>query len=180
MAGPAPLACRAVEADTDGPDVEALFERAAVPVYRELIRLCGGDRQRADDLRQDTFERATRHLRRHPTAEVDVGWMVTVARSAFLDQIRKGRRESRLRDRFLAATRVEDAVEPDWDAFAPGDALTLLGRLTDEQRAALVLFHLHDQPIDQVAQALGRSVRATESLLVRGRQRLRSLAGSAA
>ena len=47
--------------------------------------------------------------------------------------------------------------------------------LSDEQRAALVLFHLHDQPIAAVADQLGPSVRATESLLVRARQRLRAL-----
>lgn len=154
--------------------LEARFEAAATPVYRELIRLCGGDRSRAEDLRQDTFERAARHLDRHPDREVGVGWFVTVARSAFIDQMRRDRRESRLRSR-LTALAHPDQSEPDWDRVEAGDALALLGRLTDEQRAALVLFHLHGFPIAEVAAQLGRSVRATESLLVRARHRLRAL-----
>ena len=74
-------------------DLGASFEAAAVPVYRELIRLCGGDRDRAEELRQDTFERAARHLDRHPDRQVGTGWFVTVARSAFIDQIRRDRRD---------------------------------------------------------------------------------------
>ncbi|MFV0523163.1 MAG: RNA polymerase sigma factor [Acidimicrobiales bacterium] len=150
------------------------FAEAEVAVYRELIRLCGGDRARAEDLRQDTFERAARHLRRHPDREVTTGWFVTVARSAFIDDIRRERRDLRLRER-LATLARRDSTEPDWDRVAAGDALALLGRLTDEQRAALVLFHLHGLSIAEVGAELGRGVRATESLLVRARKRLRVL-----
>ena len=50
------------------------FGAAAVPVHRELLRLCGGDRARAEDLVQDTFERAARHLGRNPDRSVAVGW----------------------------------------------------------------------------------------------------------
>lgn len=156
-----------------------VFDRASVAVYQELIRLCGGDRARAEDLRQDTFERAARHLERHPDREVEVGWFIVVARSVFLDQMRRTRREIRLRERLLALPSAA-STEPDWDAIGAGDALQLLGRLTDEQRAALILFHLQGMPIAEVAQAINRSVRATESLLVRGRRRLRSLVEEAA
>ena len=85
------------------------------------------------------------------------------------------RRDARLSDRLGRSARGSDVVEPDWDAIDAGTALRLLGALSDEQRAALVLFHLHDQPIAAVADQLERSVRATESLLVRARQRLRAL-----
>lgn len=153
---------------------EDRFEAAATPVYRELIRLCGGDRSRAEDLRQDTFERAARHLQRYPEREVGVGWFVTVARSAFIDQMRREGRDSRLRERLGALAR-RDAIEPDWDQVTAGNALAMLGRLNDEQRAALVLFHLHGFPIAEVAKQIDRSVRATESLLVRARHRLRDL-----
>lgn len=167
------------EGDRSGrPDLDRHFEAASVPVYRELIRLCGGDRDRAEELRQDTFERAARHLERHPDRIVGTGWFVTVARSAFIDQMRRDRRDRRLRER-VAALAHRDTVEPDWDGVAADDALALLGRLNDEQRAALVLYHLHDLPIAEVAVQLGRSVRATESLLVRARRRLRDLVQAA-
>lgn len=168
-AAPAPSSAREGTATTDH-----RFEQAAVPVYRELVRLCGGDRTRAEDLRQDTFERAARHLERHPGREVTTGWFVTVARTVFLDQMRRDGRDRRLLDRLTTLAR-RDTTEPDWDRIAGSDALALLGRLTDEQRAALVLFHLHGLPAADVAAQLGRSVRATESLLVRARHRLRAL-----
>ena len=47
--------------------------------------------------------------------------------------------------------------------------------LPDDQRTALVLRYVDDLAIADVAELLGRSVRATESLLARGRAGLRSL-----
>ena len=51
--------------------------------------------------------------------------------------------------------------------------LASLNALPALQRAALGLRYLDDLPVPEVARLLGRSVHATESLLVRGREGLR-------
>lgn len=48
-----------------------------------------------------------------------------------------------------------------------------LARLPGQQRAALTLRYLDDLPVTEVAAHLGRSLHATETLLVRARAALR-------
>jgi len=56
----------------------------------------------------------------------------------------------------------------------PSGATQALARLSDDQRAALVLRYVDDMSVRDVARMLGRGVRATESLLVRARESLRT------
>jgi RNA polymerase sigma-70 factor (ECF subfamily) len=49
----------------------------------------------------------------------------------------------------------------------------VLARLAPQHRAALVLRHVDDLPVPQVAAALGRTVHATEALLSRARTAFR-------
>jgi RNA polymerase sigma-70 factor, ECF subfamily len=157
-------------------NVEGLCREGTGPVFRELLRLTGGDRPRAEDLTQETFVRALRQYRSGDQPELTVGWLIVVARRLFIDQIRKQRREARAIDR-LRVGRVRSS-EPDWDAINATEALRLLAVLDDESRAAIVLRYIHDLPVAEIAQLLDRSVRATESTLVRARQRLARVAGS--
>ena len=52
-------------------------------------------------------------------------------------------------------------------------AVALLRGLPGDQRTALALRYVEDLAVAEVASAMGRSVRATESLLARARQALR-------
>lgn len=49
-----------------------------------------------------------------------------------------------------------------------------LGRLTAMQRAVLILHYADGMPVREVAQEIGRSESATESLLTRAREALRA------
>jgi RNA polymerase sigma factor (sigma-70 family) len=69
---------------------------------------------------------------------------------------------------------IEPAWQPDWDRLLDGGkARETLARLAPQHRAALTLRYLDDLPVRKVAQHLGRSVHATESLLVRARHAFR-------
>lgn len=59
---------------------------------------------------------------------------------------------------------------------AGGDATAALAALTPEHRTVLVLRYVDDLPVGDIARIVGRSVRATESLLVRARAALRDSA----
>jgi RNA polymerase sigma-70 factor (ECF subfamily) len=84
-------------------------------------------------------------------------------------------RRSKREERRLAPVDSEVMTEPDWDAIIGGDALRLLGRLSDEHRAALILRYVDDLTVADVATQLRRSVAATESLLARARRHLARL-----
>ena len=57
----------------------------------------------------------------------------------------------------------------------PRRTIAALARLPDDQRVALILRYVDDLTVADVANELGRSVRATESLLVRARRTLRAV-----
>ena len=59
-------------------------------------------------------------------------------------------------------------------AFGRGDVQAVLDRLTSPHRAALTLRYLDDLPVPEVAALLGRTVHATEALLVRARTAFRT------
>jgi RNA polymerase sigma-70 factor, ECF subfamily len=70
--------------------------------------------------------------------------------------------------------------DPLSEVMGRDEAVRVLSKMSDEHRAVLVLRYLYDLPVDEVAEMLDRSRRATESLLVRARQRLAVLIGDTA
>ncbi|MCU1400883.1 MAG: polymerase subunit sigma-24 [Acidimicrobiales bacterium] len=155
---------RAVLTDAE---VLAFYDRVSDDVYRYASRLVGGNRSRADDLVQDTFLTLVRQVRAGRDEPVDVGWAITTCRSRFLDQLRRGDRAERTQRRAFER-------RGSTDVDAPTPAMEALSRLGDAQRAALVLRYIDDMTVVDVAAALGRTVHATESLLVRAREALRT------
>jgi RNA polymerase sigma-70 factor (ECF subfamily) len=70
--------------------------------------------------------------------------------------------------------RRSEGQEDPWEERLDADAAyRALSRLSGPQRAALVLRYLDSLPVAEVAEHLGRSLHATETLLVRARGALR-------
>lgn len=149
-----------------------VYDDAARQVYRYLYRLCGGQAALAEDLTQETFMTALGRFKDGRGGEVTAPWLMGVARHKLLEHHRRaGREERRLR---LVFSRADDdgsaAVERE---LSHDEAIALLQRLPGDQRTALALRYMEDLAVADVASAMGRSVRATESLLARARSALR-------
>jgi RNA polymerase sigma-70 factor, ECF subfamily len=143
-------------------------------VYGYLLPRCGST-VLAEDLTAETFMAAVAAVKRGRVgaAEVTVAWLVGVARHKLADHWRRTAREQR----GLAAVAVlaEEAGDP-WDQHLDVQvAHAALARLPWPQRAALTLRYLDGLPVAEVAACLGRSVHATETLLVRARSALRRI-----
>ena len=149
------------------------FVRAAEDVHRYVSRLTGGDVQLTEDIVQETFIALLRHQREGRDATMHVGWLMTAARSRFIDHVRSRNRE-KLRIEHAAAG-VGDVQEPDYSAVSADQARWMLASLPEQERLALALHSVDGLSIGEVAQTIGRSVEATTSLLARARRRLRTL-----
>jgi RNA polymerase sigma-70 factor (ECF subfamily) len=143
-----------------------------VPRLRRYARALTGDPTRADDLVQDTLERAlTRgHLWRRDS---DLrAWLFTIMHNQFVNRVRAS---DALRD----AADIADFVLA--DPGGPGDAAVLmdleaaLARLPDEQREVLLLIGLEELSYQEAATVLGVPIGTVMSRLSRGRERLRRL-----
>jgi RNA polymerase sigma factor (sigma-70 family) len=142
----------------------ACYRATFADVYRYAAMLCGADRAAAEDLVQDVYIGALQAAKRGAVREVSVGYLTVAARHRFLDRVRSAVREER---RLRLVTSVEPADEV---RAVP----TLLADLPDRERTAMVLRHVDDMTVAQVAEAMGVTVQAAESLLARAARRLRN------
>jgi RNA polymerase sigma-70 factor (ECF subfamily) len=151
-----------------------LYEETLDDVYRYASRLTGGDRVRTDELVQETYLGVMRRLGSETATSVEPtrAYLIVACRNRFLDQLRSERRRRRREQRAATTDRAIDPIDTtDLDG---GRATTALGSLSDARRAALVLRYVDDLTVAQVADELGRSLSATESLLARARNELRA------
>jgi len=149
----------------------AVYDRALPVVYGYFVRRCG-DRGTAEDLTSETFLAAMDAARNDNPPPIGMPWLLGVARHKLADHYR------RRRDRFtvpLAELREPvDAADDDWDAELDRlVAESVLARLSESHRMVLVLRYMDDCSVPECAELIGRTVHATEALLVRARRAFR-------
>ena len=156
-------------------EVLLIYDRTAPELYRYASRLTGGDRPQTQDLVQDTNVHLIQRVRdgRVDPEQIEIGWLVQSCRQRYLEQVRRQRRR-RTREQRAGSLRITTKEE----MSAGGDAMAALAALTPEHRTVLVLRYVDDLPVSDIAPIVGRSIRATESLLVRARAALRDSAAT--
>jgi RNA polymerase sigma-70 factor (ECF subfamily) len=144
----------------------AFYDHALPQVYGYLSARCGGVAV-AEDLTAETFLALVDAARRPEPVPMTVPWLIGVARHKLVDHWRReARDERRLQLLTGAAPPFEDPWEAEIDAAAAHEILQVLA---PQYRAALTLRYLDDLPVATVAALLGRTVQATEAVLVRAR-----------
>ena len=153
-------------------DPGALLE-PLIPALRRYAYALLRDHAAADDLVQDTLERAlSRWLLRRPDGELRA-WLFTILRNLHIDACRQDRRrgahvEIDEADHRATAARQETALEA-------RDVLAALEQLPEEQKSLLLLIGVEDFSYDEAARILGVPIGTVMSRLSRARQRLRSI-----
>jgi RNA polymerase sigma-70 factor, ECF subfamily len=156
------------------PDQAALIEPHIAGLRRFARALLRGDRDGADDLVQDSLERALSrwHLRRHEASLR--GWLYTILYNRFLSDIGRRKRMG-LYDRLGEVG--EDALPGveggQHRALEHRDLVRAFATLPEEQRAVLLLVAVEDLSYEEAARVLGVPVGTVMSRLSRGRERLR-------
>jgi RNA polymerase sigma-70 factor, ECF subfamily len=148
----------------------AIYHRALPQVYGYLLPRCGSV-VIAEDLTAEAFMAAVAAMQQGAAPDVDVAWLIGVARHKLVDHWRRQGRDERSR---TLIGHTEPDVEDPWEEVL--DSVTLhdaLAELNGSQRAALTLRYLDGLRVREVAEYLGRSVHATETLLVRAKAALR-------
>nr|WP_207064558.1 RNA polymerase sigma factor [Niveibacterium umoris] len=144
---------------------------AEIPRLRRYGRALTGDRARADDLVQDTLERALQHREKWAGGSARA-WLFTLMHRIWLNQVRRPQADS-LDDGDLAPDQPVAALQDRW-----GDSRDLeqaLARLPDEQREVLLLVALEEFSYEEAAEVLGIPVGTVMSRLFRARERLRRM-----
>jgi RNA polymerase sigma-70 factor (ECF subfamily) len=158
------------------PDACAEFyDRAFDEVYRYLCRAVLGDRALAEDLAQETFASVVAAERAGHAQMQSMSWVIGVARHKLVDHYRRTASENRrLALVWTTGHHTDDDQLDDLDRESPQRVVELLRGLSSAHRLVLALRYVDELSVEEIANLLGRSVRATESLLVRARRALTS------
>ena len=157
------------------PDHPAAQIEAHIPGLRRFARqLLRGDSERADDLVQDTLERALSrwHLRRN---DGDMhGWLYTILYHRFLSDLhRERRRNAHQGSTDMAVHRPEVEGEQE-AALVHRDLLRAFAGLPEEQRSVLFLVTVEDLSYGEAARVLGVPIGTVMSRLARARAHIKA------
>jgi RNA polymerase sigma-70 factor (ECF subfamily) len=141
-----------------------------IPNLRRYARALVGDRDGADDLVQDTLERAVRKFHLWRPGDLRA-WLFSIMHNVFVNQLksRKIGLDVEIDEETLAA-RIPTVTGTDVMDLQRG-----LQRLAAEQREVMLLIALEDMSYADVSRALGIPIGTVMSRLSRGRERLRKL-----
>lgn len=161
---------RALHADFDRGFAELV--RACQPaIYAGALRMVWR-REAAEDIAQDTFLRAYRALGSYDRDRIDAmrfrAWLWTIAMNLCRNHLTRSPIEHPLPERERTAT-------TDGEPFDDGRWREALDRLPEAQRTAVVLRHVADLPIADIAEATGRAEGTVKSDISRGLDRLRTI-----
>ena len=154
------------------PGLLSLYDRALPEVYGYMLARCGSSTL-AEDLTAETFLAAV-HAENGGRGPTTIPWLIGTARHKLVDHWRSREREERSL-RLLEGGRADGGrVEDPWDVELDVlHAQQVLAGLSPAHRAVLTLRYLDDLPVPQVAALVGRTLHATEALLVRARTAFR-------
>lgn len=148
---------------------DEFYDSALPVVFGYLLRLCGGDREQAWDLTQDSWVLVIDRVAQGQTDKATVGFLLSVALSRYLDAWRRQRTLQRKLRLVWAAAR--DVEGPEVSAAKVLDHLSVC---SDEHRVVLMMAYVDDMPVAEIAEQVGSSVSSTYALLARARNELRS------
>jgi RNA polymerase sigma-70 factor (ECF subfamily) len=157
-----------------GGDAAELLEAHIPGLRRYACALLRGDRVRADDLVQDSLERAlSRWHQRRSDGDLR-GWIYTILYHRFLTDRRRQRRDFVYESLTEVLEREEPSVVGEQEmALAQRDILRGLAELPEGQRSVLLLIAVEDFSYEQAARILAVPIGTVMSRLSRGRERLR-------
>jgi RNA polymerase sigma factor (sigma-70 family) len=147
---------------------ERLYRKHAHDVYRYALVVLRNQAD-AEDVTQTTFLNAYRAIQNGERPRSPQNWLIAIAHNVCRQRFRQSQRRPNevSYEEELAETIVDE------DAITAEDIRRALGHLGFSQRSALVMRELEGRSYQEIAEILGTTVSAVETLIFRARRALR-------
>lgn len=144
-----------------------------IPQLRRYARALTGDYTAAEDLVQDTLERAWKRIGLWRLGSDLRAWLFTIMHNLYVNQLKT---DSRKQGQPPEQATLDLSVRPTQeDRLELRDLNKALRRLSNEQREVLLLVGLEQMSYEEVAKVLGIPIGTVMSRLSRGRDQLRAM-----
>jgi RNA polymerase sigma-70 factor, ECF subfamily len=147
---------------------------AQLPGLRRYAVGLTGNAALADDLVQDSIERALRQTAQLRDIKHLPGWLRRILHNLYIDEIRRGRGRGQQQDIMELADHLELSVKAQ-DGAAGREFLRAMAALSVEHRQILLLVGVEDLGYREIADELGVPLGTVMSRLARAREKLRAL-----
>lgn len=160
--------------------LKILYERYANPLFAFICHYLSGARADAEEVWQDTLFVALRSLNNYRGQSRFFTWICGIARNKIADRLRSRGQPavfSEVSNKQLASL-LQDGPLPDEILVQRETCLRVvevLMALPEDYRRALTARYADQRSVEEVAQLLGKSYKATESILSRARAAFRDL-----
>jgi len=148
---------------------------AEIPRLRRYARALLRDLDAADDLVQDSLERALARLDNWQTGESPRRWLFTIMHHLFIDQVRKTKRRAEVVVLSLDDNEALSSPADQADSLATREIVEALQAISADRRAALLMVGVEGFSYAEAANILGVPAGTLMSRIARGREELRGL-----
>jgi RNA polymerase sigma-70 factor, ECF subfamily len=152
---------------------------AQLPSLRRYAMVLAGNAAMADDLVQDSIEKALRQSGQLRELQLLPRWLRRILHNLYIDEIRRRRGKGPQADIMNFADHAELSIPAD-DSAQGRDFMRAMNALNVEHREILLLVGLEDMSYREIAEELKVPIGTVMSRLARARERLRSLMESGA
>ena len=154
--------------------VQAAFAELVHRYQQRLFRVLVGmvnDAALAEELCQRALVKAALHIDQLGDGQAFYGWLLRVARTTALDELKKyGRRN---RDPY--EDRLMGTVSHEYQSDVKEVIRAVLGQLSPEERLTILLADLEQRSVAEIGQILGTKNSATKMRISRARTRFRTI-----
>ena len=149
--------------------LDDLYRRHVSEVYRYALAVLGNHAD-AEDVTQTTFLNAYRSLEQGVRPRKPSNWLLTIASNAIKQRFRQ--EQARPREVELDREPAGRQAEAEDDVPTVGELLAALSRIPPQQRQAIVLREFEGRSYKEIAEIIGVTTSALETLLFRARRSL--------
>jgi len=150
-------------------EIDELYRAHVAEVYRYAFAVLGNHAD-AEDVTQTTFLNAYRALEQGVRPRKPANWLLTIASNAIKQRFRQ--EQSRPRQVELDDRIPHAGTDDDDEAPSVGELLAALAKIPPQQRQAIVLREFEGRSYSEIAEILGVTTSALETLLFRARRSL--------
>jgi RNA polymerase sigma-70 factor (ECF subfamily) len=152
----------------------ASFEKLAIPyldfIYRSAYRLCG-NRSDAEDLSQETFQRAFEKFNQLRDASKIKSWLFMILRNSYLKKIEQEKKYVHI-DVDLVSYNPQDAKNIGKEFFNKtlnGELQQAMDKLTEKYKTPVVLSYIGGYSYQEIADMLHIPIGTVMSRIARGK-----------